>query len=157
MCLKSSHLNQKNRRTKNYFTVVNKIIHNCNVAPRLQQKIWSWIMGSSTMVLRQSQLSTSGDPEGLTTLSSVGLFSIPNKSFPISSTLLSTCILWDIASKTCFWASFFRGEPSGALRNCQWTTKIFNIWLLDFALLHRTGQLYLYINFLIEIHKYEKY
>lgn len=84
-------------------------------------------MGRSTVVLRQSQLSTSGDPAGLTVLSSSVPFSMPNKSFPISFTLLSICFLWDIASKTCFSASFFRGEPSGALRNCQWTPKILNI------------------------------
>lgn len=95
---------------------------------------WSWNKGSSTMVLRQSQLSTSGDPAGLTLSSSSVPFSMPNKSFPISFTLLSTCILWDIASKTSFCASFFRREPSGALRNCQWTPKILNISLLDLVL-----------------------
>jgi len=69
-----------------------------------------------TSVLRHFQSLTRGCPAGRTLCKTSGPFSIPNSSFPISLMLLSKWTLCDIASKNCFWASSFLGDPSGALR-----------------------------------------
>lgn len=84
----------------------------------------NWIIRYGTSVLRQSQSSTRGCPAGLTLVSTSGPFFMPNRSFPISFMLSSICNLWDIASRTCFSAAIFLGEPWGALRNCQWSAKM---------------------------------
>lgn len=77
-----------------------------------------------TIFLRHFQSSTRAWPAGRTVFKTSGPLSTPNNSFPMSCILLSTCILWDMASINCFWASTFLTEPSGALRYCTIGSKI---------------------------------
>lgn len=80
----------------------------------------SWLRdheGIFTRLFRQAQSSTRGCPAGRTAFSTSGPFLIPNKSFPMSFTLWSICIWYDIASKNCFCTLSFLEEPSGALQS----------------------------------------